>query len=92
MDDRGKADGVAGTLGDRIQKQNVLKKLGKWSEINRVKFKKHTDQVLHLGQSNQMYKYKMGNDWQDCSITKKAVWVIVDHKPNISRQCHFLVK
>lgn len=61
---------------DRIRVQNSLDSLEKWSNMNRIKFNKGKCEVLYLERHSQMYRHKMGNNQEGCSIAVKHLGVL----------------
>ena len=45
-----------------------------------MKFKKAECKVLHLGQDNPQYRYRMGDEWIETSPAKEDLGILVDEK------------
>ena len=83
--------GIANTLEDRKKIQNNLDRLEHWAENKTVKFKEKC-KVLHLGKRNQIQSYKIGDTWLSNTTNKKGLGIVIDHKMNMSQQCHVATK
>ena len=67
-------------------------KLPSLKKINckhRVHFKTYKAEckVLHLGQGNSQYQYRVGDEWIQSSPAEKNLGVLVDEKMDVSWQC-----
>ncbi|PKU39482.1 rna-directed dna polymerase from mobile element jockey-like [Limosa lapponica baueri] len=63
---------------DREALQRDLDRLGQWANVNSVSFSKAKCQVLHLGHSNTMHRYRLGEVWLEGCLAEKDLWVLID--------------
>ena len=63
-----------------------------WAIISCRKFNKSKCQILHLGQGNLGYMYRLEDERLESSPTERDLGVLVDSKLNMSQQCALAAK